>query len=80
MTSTLKQTLIDKIQLIEDESLLTLLNSEVNYFTQKNIADVTNSLSKEDFEELSNLMKEPFGEDTVSLDEYKKETARWRTK
>lgn len=80
MTSTLKQEIIDKIQLIEDESLLTLLNSEVNYFTQNNKADVTDSLSKEDFEELSNLMKEPFGEDTVSLDEYKKATARWRTK
>lgn len=80
MTSTLKQEIIDKIQLIEDESLLTILNSEVNYFTQKNKADVTDSLSKEDFEELSNLMKEPFGEDTVSLDEYKKATARWRTK
>jgi hypothetical protein len=56
------------------------LNSEVNFFTQKNITDVTDSLSNEDFEELSNLMKEPFGEDTVSLDEYKKATARWRTK
>ncbi|MDI9364957.1 MAG: hypothetical protein QM541_08395 [Flavobacterium sp.] len=80
MTTSLKQTLIDKIQLIEDESLLTLLNSEVNYFTQKNVTDITDSLSKEDFEELSNLMKEPFGENTVSLDEYKKATARWRTK
>jgi len=80
MTTSLKQILIDKIQMIEDESLLTILNSEVNYFTQKDKSDVTDSLSKEDFEELSNLMKEPFGEDTVSLDEYKNATARWRTK
>jgi len=80
MTTSLKQILIDKIQMIEDESLLTILNSEVNYFTQKDKSDVTDNLSKEDFEELSNLMKEPFGEDTVSLDEYKNATARWRTK
>lgn len=80
MSTSLKQEIIDKIQLIEDEDLLVHLNSEVNYFTKKNIADVTDSLSNEDFEELSNLMKEPFGEDTVSLDEYKKATARWRTK
>jgi hypothetical protein len=80
MNSSIKQSLLDKIQSIEDEDLLVHLNSEVNYFTKKNIADVTDSLSNEDFEELSNLMKEPFGEDTVSLDEYKKATARWRTK
>lgn len=80
MNSSIKQSLLDKIQSIEDEDLLVHLNSEVNYFTKKNLADVTDSLSNEDFEELSNLMKEPFGEDTVSLDEYKKATARWRTK
>jgi hypothetical protein len=80
MTSSLKQELLNKINASEDENLLALLNTEYNLFTHKNKADVTDNLSLEDFEELSNLMKEPFGHETVSLEDYKKATDRWRTK
>ena len=80
MIATLKQELIDKINESEDESLLALLNTEFNLFTHKDKADVTDHLSAVDFNELSNLMNEPFGEETVSLEDYKKATDRWRIK
>ncbi len=78
MIATLKQELIDKINASNDEDLLNLLNTEYNFFTHNNNLDVTDNLSKEDFTDLTNLMKEPFGYETVSLEEYKKATERWR--
>jgi hypothetical protein len=79
MTSTLKQELLNKISSSNDEVLFNLLNTEYNFFTHEENLDVTDGLSTEDLTELTNLIKEPFGNDTVSLEEYTKATERWRT-
>ena len=80
MIATLKQELLDKINASNNEYLLNLLNTEYNFFTHNSNLDVTDNLSKEDFIDLANLMKEPFGYETVSLEAYKKATERWRMK
>ncbi len=78
MTSALKEELLNKMNSTVDENQLSLLNSEYNFFTHEK--DVTDSLSPNDFNELSLLMEEPFGHDAVTMEDYKKATERWRIK
>jgi hypothetical protein len=80
MATTLKQELIDKISVTEDENLLQLLKEDYDYFTGVGKADITDELSSEDLEELKNLLNEPFGDEIESYEEFKKAIDRWRTK
>lgn len=80
MATTLKQELINKISATEDENLLQLLKEDYDYFTGVGKPDITDELSQEDLEELKNLLKEPFGHETESYEDFKKALERWRTK
>lgn len=76
----LKQNLINKITLTTDEDLLLLLNEDYDFFTQAGNKDVTDQLSVEDKIELTNMVSEPFGYDTISQDELDEAISQWRMK
>ncbi len=79
MSSSLKQELIDKITATEDENLLQLLKEDYDYFAAIGKPDIIDELSKEDLEELKNLLNEPFGHETESYEDFKKAISRWPT-
>jgi hypothetical protein len=80
MTNNIKQDHINKISSTEDENLLLLLKTDYEYFTQNEGKDVTDKLSKEDKQELINLVNGPFGYETISQQELDEAIAKWRTK
>ena len=80
MNSALKQELIEKIAVTNDDELLQILKADYDYFMKENEADVLDELSQSDREELVNTLKEPFGENTESYEDFKRATNRWRTK
>ena len=78
MPFSIKQELLDKIAATDDENLLQHLKDEMAYFKgEKNVLD---ELSANDLEELQTLLKEPFGHETESYEDFKKATERWRTR
>ncbi|MEO6719585.1 MAG: hypothetical protein ABIN67_04425 [Ferruginibacter sp.] len=80
MVNNIKQDLIDKISNTNDENLLLLLKEDYEYFTQDANIDVTHKLFDDDKEELINLVKEPFGSDTISQQQLDEAIRQWRTK
>lgn len=80
MSSALKQELLDKIAATDDENLLQHIKEELDYFTREGKTNVLDELSQEDRLELETLLKEPFGHETESYDDFKKATQRWRIK
>jgi hypothetical protein len=80
MLNDLKQDLINKISVTEDEQLLLLLKADYEYFVQDKKRDVTDELCEEDKVELMNLVREPFGKDTISQQEFDEAIRQWRTK
>ena len=80
MINNIKQDLINKITFTKDENLLLLLKTDYEYFTQNEGKDVTDELSKEDKQELINLVNEPFGYETISQQEFDEAIRQWRTK
>ena len=77
--SSLKEQVIEMVSSIEDERLLELVKADIEYFNDKN-TDIIDELNNEDREELMNLLNEPDEKDTMTEDEYKAATAKWRTK
>ncbi len=71
--------IIEQINAIEDEATLSILQEAIGYYAtgQK---DITDGLSKKDFDELKVIAEEPFDKDTVSEEEFKQIFSRWRTK
>ena len=69
MYNDLKQDLINKISANDDENLLLLLKTDYEYFSQESKQEVTDELSEDDKAELINIVKEPFGFDTISQKE-----------
>ena len=55
------------------------MKADIEYFNDKN-TDIIDELNVEDREELMNLLNEPDEKDTMTEDEYKAATAKWRTK
>ena len=80
MVNHIKQDLINKISNTNDENLLLLLKEDYEYFTQDANKDVTDDLSEEDKEDIINLVKEPFGSDTISQEELDEAIWQWRKK
>ncbi|HJU46304.1 MAG TPA: hypothetical protein VJ647_05935 [Chitinophagaceae bacterium] len=78
MPNTLKQDLIDKISATEDEHLLQLLSEDLAYYTHEGKTDITDELTESELAELRNLAGEPDTKDTISWEEYKEATKRWR--
>ncbi len=75
----LKQQLIKMISTIEDEQLLQLLKADIEYFTDTG-TDILDELNDADKEDLMNLVNEPDEKDTLTENEYKAATAKWRMK
>ena len=74
-----QQQLIQQISVINDEGILTMLEEELSYHL-KNKTDITDELTPYELNELITLANEPSDKNSVSLEEYKKATERWRTK
>ncbi len=74
-----QQQLIQQISVINDESILTMLEEELSYHLQHK-TDITDELTPYELNELITLANETADKDTVSLDEYRKATERWRMK
>ncbi len=73
-----QQQLIQQIGGINDERILTMLEEELSYHLQKK-TDITDELTPYELSELITLASESSDKDTVSLNEYRKATERWRT-
>ena len=80
MSTNLKEELITKISATNDENLLLLLKTDYDYFSHENDRDVIDELSQEEKDELINLVREPFGKDTISQQELDEAIRQWRTK
>jgi hypothetical protein len=77
--SPLKEQVPEMVSSINDEQLLELVKADIEYFSDKN-TDILDDLNSTDREELLNLLNEPDEKDTLTEDEYKAATAKWRTK
>lgn len=77
--SPLKEQVLEMVSSINDEQLLELVKADIEYFSDKN-TDILDDLNSTDREELLNLLNEPDEKDTLTEDEYKAATAKWRTK
>ena len=75
----LKQQVLEMVSTIDDEQLLELVKAEIEYFRNKD-TDILDELNDADKEELLNLINEPDVKDTLTEDEYRAATAKWRTK
>ncbi len=77
--ASLKEQVLQMVSSINDDVLLEFVKADIEYFNDKN-TDILDELTYADREELINLATEPDEKDTVTEDEYKERTARWRTK
>jgi hypothetical protein len=75
----IKEQVLQMISDIEDEQLLALIKADIEYFSNKE-TDILDELNDAEREELMNLINEPDEKDTLSEDEYKAATAKWRIK
>ncbi len=67
------------VSAIEDPQLLELVKADIEYFGNKT-TDILDELYYADKEELLSLANEPDEKDTITEEEFKEATARWRTK
>ena len=72
----LKEEVLQLVVSIEDEETLQLLKNNIE--TLKN-QDVTNELSRENVEELQNMVNEPFGYETISQIQFDATIKQWRS-
>jgi flagellar biosynthesis/type III secretory pathway protein FliH len=75
----IQQQLIQQISAINDENILTMIRQELSYHLDKKM-DITDDLTPYELNELLTLANEPSDKETVTLQEYRKATERWRTK
>ena len=75
----LKEQVLQMVLAIEDEQLLELVKADIEYFNNKE-TDILDELNDADKEELLNQVNEPDEKDTLTEEEYKAATAKWRTK
>lgn len=72
--------LIEQISAISDEQVLEMLEESLLFFKQSDATDITDGLNEYQLQELKALVEEPSEKDTISLEELRANTARWRTK
>ena len=75
----LKEEVLQMVASIDHEELLELVKADIEHFHNKAV-DIFDELSSKDKEELINLINEPDEKDTLTEDEFKAATAKWRTK
>lgn len=74
----LKKELVSLIENTSNEELLVLLKEEILYYGNDDRVDVTDGLSMEQLDELKALAEEDAEKDTMSLEEFKAVTQKWR--
>jgi hypothetical protein len=74
----IKEQVLQMVSAIEDEKLLELVKADIEYFNAS--AAILDDLSDKEKEELLSMVNEPDQEDTLTEEEYKAATAKWRTK
>jgi len=74
----IQQQLIQQISAIKDEDILTMIGQELSYHLDSK-KDITDELTTYELKELIALANDTTDKDTVTLQEYKKATERWRT-
>ncbi|HRH51564.1 MAG TPA: hypothetical protein PLP23_22640 [Panacibacter sp.] len=75
----LKEQVLQMVSSIEDSQLLQLVKADIEYFGDKT-TDILDELYYADKEEVLSLANEPDEKDTITEEEFKEVTARWRTK
>ena len=73
----LKKQLHTIIDDTSDEDVLHFLKDDYEELKRRQSTD---GLKKEDWDELQNQLKEPDGLDTITFEDFKKETTKWLTK
>lgn len=75
----MQQQLIKQISAINDENILTMIGQELSFHLDSK-TDITDELTPYELKELIALANDTTEKDTVTLQEYRKATERWRTK
>ena len=78
MVNTDKIRLLKRIEALENDELLAVLDADISFFEGE--ADVLDSISPAGQEELQNLVNEPFGFETETEAAFRKATEKWRTR
>ncbi len=74
-----KEQVLQMVSAIDDEQLLKLVKADIEYFSSKEI-DILDEPNDADKEELLNQVNEPDEKNTLTEEEYKAATTKWRTK
>lgn len=77
--SVLKDEILQLVATIDDENLLELVKADIEYFRNKE-TDILDELNAADKKELINMLNESDEKDTISEEEFKAATAKWRIK
>lgn len=75
----LKEEILQLVSKTDDENLLKLVKANIDYYKDSKV-DILDELSIEDRNELINMLNEPDEKDTISEDEFKTATEKWRTR
>ena len=74
----IKDEVLQMVSAIEDEKLLELVKADIEFFSRS--TDIVDDLSDIEKEEMLNMVNEPDEKDTLTEDEYKAATSKWRIK
>lgn len=73
-----KRKLADRILAVDNNSIVSFLDNELTTLLAKK--DILDDLPQELIEELKQQVREPWNKDTLSENDYKKLTDKWRLK
>ena len=76
MPLTIKEEVLQLVTSIEDEETLQAIKHNIEAIKTY---DVTDDLKDEDFNELKNMVNEPFGYETLTKDEFDDSIKKWRS-
>ena len=76
MPLTIKDEVLQLVTAIEDEEILQVIKRNIEAIKTY---DVTNDLSADDFNELKNMVNEPFGYETLTKNEFDDSIKQWRS-
>ncbi len=78
MSEVVKSKIYQLLDTIKDENILNQLMEDVTFYTSKK--DEINKLTPNQLSELDAAIKEADNNETISLDDFKKDLHEWRTK
>ncbi len=78
MSEVIKSKIYQLLDTIKDENILNQLMEDVTFYTSKK--DEINKLTPNQLSELDAAIKEADNNETISLDDFKKDLHEWRTK